>query len=349
MTSLTAHLVESGGHGRLGFHPSCPVCCRERLFGSLASDPVVSRRAQAALASGVLALSAVGPPVAVAQESDQQLEGGSGAAQPETEAETGSGAVVAPGSDSNAGTAPPTEVVPPAAPDLDPVTPPEADEGSVLQDVVPVETDPIEAPTAHPAPAPPADEGGAPEAGPDLPPPAPEPGVAEPDSSVEAPEPAPTDAEGSETLDGSEPSVPAEHPNGKPRAEQAGEAKPRANSQPPAESASAPKPSAVPPPTAPTAPALAEPVEAAPPEAPVQTALASDPASPPPPASTPGGRFLVVQPGDSLWAIAKRLLGPNASPAEIARKVNRLWELNRERIGTGRPDLVLVGTKLRLR
>jgi hypothetical protein len=332
--------VESGGHGRLGFHPSCPVCCRERLFGSLASNPVVSRRAQAALASGVLALSAAGPPVAMAQEPDQQLEGGSGAGQPEGGAEMGSGAVDAPGSDSNAGTVPPTEVVPPAAPDLDPLTPPEADEGSVLQDVVPVETDPIEAPSAHPAPPPRADEGGAPAAAPDLPPPAPDPGVAEPDSSIEGPKLAPVEAEGSE------PRAPEEDADGKPTPEQSEEAKPRADSQRPAENPSAPQPSAV---QTPPAPTQAEPVQAAPPEAPVQTAPASDPASAPPPASTPGGRFLVVQPGDSLWAIAKRLLGPNASPAEIARKVNRLWELNRERIGTGRPDLLLVGTKLRLR
>jgi len=339
MASLTAHLVESGGHGRLGFHPSCPVCCRERLFGSLPSDAIVSRRAQAALASGVLALSAVGPPVAMAQEADQQLEGGSGAAQPEGGAETGSGAVVDPGIDSSGGTVPPTEVVPPAAPDLDPLTPPEADEGSVLQDVVPVETAPIEAPTTQPAPPAQPYEGGA-EAGADLPQATPEPGVPEPDSSLEAPEPAPTEAEGSA------PSAPAEHPDAKARAEQTEEAKPRADSQPPAERPSAPQPSAV---QMPPAPAQAEPVEAAPPAAPVQTAPASDPSSAPPPASTPGGRFLVVQPGDSLWAIAKQLLDPNASPAEIARKVNRLWALNRERIGTGRPDLLLVGTKLRLR
>jgi nucleoid-associated protein YgaU len=65
--------------------------------------------------------------------------------------------------------------------------------------------------------------------------------------------------------------------------------------------------------------------------------------------SGPNQDLLVVQPGDSLWSIAKRLVGPNASPAEIARKVSRLWDLNDDRIGTGRPDLILVGTKLRLR
>ena len=69
-------------------------------------------------------------------------------------------------------------------------------------------------------------------------------------------------------------------------------------------------------------------------------------ASPSPPT---GNRVLVVQAGDSLWSIAKRLLGPDASPAEIARKVSRLWDINEDRIGTGRPDLLLVGTKLKLR
>ena len=29
--SLSHHLLEPGDHGRLGFHPGCPVCRRERL------------------------------------------------------------------------------------------------------------------------------------------------------------------------------------------------------------------------------------------------------------------------------------------------------------------------------
>jgi hypothetical protein len=333
MASLTAHLVESGGHGRLGFHPSCPACSRERLFGSLPSDVVVSRRPQAALASGVLALSAIGPPVAMAQEPDQQLEGGSGAGQPEGSGETGSGAVVVPVLDSSGGTVAPTEVVPPAAPHLDPLTPPDADDGSLLQEVVPVETEPIEVPSTDPAPPPPADEGNASEAGPDLPQSVLETGVGEPDSSAEAPEALqpPAEAEGPEALDSSEPSPPAEHSADTVRPKETAEPKRRvAPPLPPAAEI-------------PTAPAQPEPVGAAPAEEPVQTAPVSDPAP------TPQGGSLVVQPGDSLWAIAKRLLGPHASPAEIARKVNRLWELNRERIGTGRPDLLLVGTKLRLR
>jgi nucleoid-associated protein YgaU len=67
------------------------------------------------------------------------------------------------------------------------------------------------------------------------------------------------------------------------------------------------------------------------------------------PAADPiGGRSYTVRPGDSLWSIARRLLGPGASAGEIAREVNRLWELNRDRIGTGDRNLLHVGTVLEL-
>jgi nucleoid-associated protein YgaU len=55
-----------------------------------------------------------------------------------------------------------------------------------------------------------------------------------------------------------------------------------------------------------------------------------------------------VRAGDSLWSIARRLLGPDASAGRIAREVNRLWQLNRDRIGTGNPSLIQVGTVLEL-
>ena len=42
------------------------------------------------------------------------------------------------------------------------------------------------------------------------------------------------------------------------------------------------------------------------------------------------------------------MLGASASPARIAGEVHRLWQLNRERIATGNPDLLMVGTILRL-
>jgi hypothetical protein len=34
--------------------------------------------------------------------------------------------------------------------------------------------------------------------------------------------------------------------------------------------------------------------------------------------------------------------------ASVAREVNRLWDLNRGRIGTGDPDLLPTGTRLEL-
>ena len=60
----------------------------------------------------------------------------------------------------------------------------------------------------------------------------------------------------------------------------------------------------------------------------------------------PGDRIHVVRQGESLWSIAHDEIGGDPTPAQIARLVNRLWELNRERIGTGEPDLLMVGTEL---
>lgn len=60
-------------------------------------------------------------------------------------------------------------------------------------------------------------------------------------------------------------------------------------------------------------------------------------------------RTYVVRSGDNLWSIARGLLGVEASPAKIAGEVHRLWRLNAERIGTGDPDLIMVGQTLRLR
>ena len=53
--------------------------------------------------------------------------------------------------------------------------------------------------------------------------------------------------------------------------------------------------------------------------------------------------------GESLWSIASDLLGPDASAARVAREVDRLWQRNRDRIATGNPDLLRIGTTLRLR
>ncbi len=42
------------------------------------------------------------------------------------------------------------------------------------------------------------------------------------------------------------------------------------------------------------------------------------------------------------------MAGPGAGPAAVAKRVQRLWDLNARAIGTGNPDLLPVGTVLRL-
>ena len=56
----------------------------------------------------------------------------------------------------------------------------------------------------------------------------------------------------------------------------------------------------------------------------------------------------MVQRGESLWSIARDMAGAGASNADIARLVQKLWSLNAARMNTGSPDLLAVGTVLRL-
>src|SRR5262245_41528094 len=74
MGSLSTHLRQPEQHARLAFHPECPICRDERLVGTLPSASVIPPRGMAALAAGVLALSAAAP-TAVAQEPDQTSNG----------------------------------------------------------------------------------------------------------------------------------------------------------------------------------------------------------------------------------------------------------------------------------
>jgi outer membrane biosynthesis protein TonB len=91
-------------------------------------------------------------------------------------------------------------------------------------------------------------------------------------------------------------------------------------------------------------------------EAPPAVMPSEEEAPPQPVAATAveSGRHLagkasyIVGPGDCLWHIAVSLLPEDASSAEIAREVRRLWRLNEDRIGTGNPSLIYAGTELRL-
>jgi hypothetical protein len=96
--------------------------------------------------------------------------------------------------------------------------------------------------------------------------------------------------------------------------------------------------------------------QAAPASEPSEEEAPSAPA--PQPAATPPadhGRHLagkdsyVVQSGDCLWHIAAALLPGDASDAQIAGEVARLWSLNEAAIGTDDPSLIYAGTTLRLR
>jgi DNA-binding NarL/FixJ family response regulator len=65
------------------------------------------------------------------------------------------------------------------------------------------------------------------------------------------------------------------------------------------------------------------------------------------PASEPASS-VVVRPGDSLWSIAQEQLGPNATPEQFYDETERIYELNRDRIGDN-PNLILTGQELLLR
>jgi LysM domain len=351
MGSLTEHLVEAGDHGRLRFHPGCPVCRRERLYGTLSVEPVVPRRAQALLAGGVLAVSASAPAVSIAQEPDRQFEG---LAAPEA---PGGSELDSPDFDPGGDTELSFDTAPvPAAPQggLD------SGDGAPLDVEPTVDLDARLAPLAE-MEASPGDEGVAPvESGSPVdpvPPGSTAPGGAAPPGATSQPgAPEPLGGTPGASLGAAPPSTPVELTSGardtsahqddrslRSRYTQRlarSEAGAPASSERVSDGAEAPSES------------YAISVSAAPSPATEPAAIAAaDIAGA---AGTregldEGSRYYVVQPGDSLWSIAKRLLGGDPSAGRIAREVNRLWTLNRSRIATGDPNLLMVGTRLDVR
>jgi nucleoid-associated protein YgaU len=57
--------------------------------------------------------------------------------------------------------------------------------------------------------------------------------------------------------------------------------------------------------------------------------------------------YVVVTPGDSLWSISERRLGPGATQSQVARGVERIYALNRDLIGAD-PNLIFVGQRFAL-
>jgi nucleoid-associated protein YgaU len=319
--SLSAHLTAgTAEHGRLAFHPDCPRCRAERLAGNLAADSLVSRRGQAALAAGLLAFSA-GAPTALAQapEADQHQEATPGGKPPGLEPDFD------PGGDDTF--------------DYDTAPVPGGAEAGGSEDEglgPPVETEPTTDPDARlllddehaPAPSSPAPE------------PMPAPTPATP-SEPATPAPVPAEPPVAELEQAAPPhkqrqaSRERKAPEGSPNTHEPERGHAIGTNPTPRPDSPAP----VAEPLASRAPATATPVAVASPP----TTAAVSPA---------GGRIssqsYTVRAGDSLWSIARRLLGPEASAGRIAREVNRLWELNRDRIGTGNPSLIHVGTVLKL-
>lgn len=62
-------------------------------------------------------------------------------------------------------------------------------------------------------------------------------------------------------------------------------------------------------------------------------------------ASASGGSIM-VKPGDSLWSIARGMLGAGASVPEIEHRVGEIWDRNAHRIGTRDPNLIFSGQRL---
>jgi hypothetical protein len=323
MPSLSAHLRVPEDHSRLPFHPACPVCRRDRLAGSLDGEELVSRRTRATIAAGLLAFSTAGVPAAVAAEPDEVSEG---AVEVVVDGDTGSSVDFEPGGETvqlpDEQAPVPVETAPAASDDdagpleVEPAT-------DTVEPVVEATLDEVAEPVDDPAPV------------------APETAPAAPTAPVEAPAPVVAPVEGVEEI---EPQLTQEQREPKSVGGNRREAR-------------ADKPDATDPSEKRRSePVVAEPVAAA------EPAPATLPAAEPAPATTvrvvarsgsnrisAGDRVHVVRPGESLWSIATDLLGEGATVASVAREVNRLWELNDERIGTGQPDLLFTGTRLRLR
>lgn len=354
MRSLSTHLRQPEDHARLPFHPDCPNCrSSERLIGAVPSEGIVSLRAQAAFAAGVLALSAVAPASAAAVEPDQVRDGAVAPEQVE-KTDPANSPDFDPGGVStelpaDAPSVPQAQAPPAQAPpasDDDDVAPldqePTEDVDAPIVDAgdTPAESIAGPQPQASPGPAsPPAEPASSPDMGPYA--------VATPPGG--APTPAAPVNETATGPDAVAPPASTAAPDKEavyvgavrkaPR--RRGVAKPKVAERKVVREAAQADPPQV---AAPDGPSDAsrglEVVRASPPSTGGASAEVGD----------VSGRVHVVRSGESLWSIAKQVLGGGqASTARVAREVNRLWELNQDRIGTGDPDLLMVDTKLRLR
>jgi hypothetical protein len=338
VNSLNSHLTAGADHYLLRFHPDCPVCNRQRLSG-FRSGGAFHPRARAGLLAAALSAGTVIPSSLAAADEPPTAKASQGPAPAPTPAPEPP--LSPPPYQPSPGTDETEEVPADEAPHLrELLTSPEAGTDTEGEDVsgeadeaVPAPMPLGQAPAApepvEPAPAP---LGQPPAAPPVEPPPAPpQPGSVPVPQPPPEPVPPPPAAEVEEdaTADPEDPGVkrPARGQEAKRR---------RPVPQPFVHRGAVAEPENA-----------QAPIDATVPAATATSGLASQP---PKPLSDPitGARY-TVQSGDSLWSIARRLVGPKASDARIARELNRLWEVNRDRIGTGDPGLIYAGTVLRIR
>jgi LysM domain len=297
MSSLSVHLRLPEDHSRLPFHPSCPVCRRDRLAGSLEGDEIVSRRTQAAIAVGLLAFSGVGAPAAaVAAGPDQDIDGSAEVIQsPDPEAdvdETTTGWAdggPAPADDEPLELVPETEEASPEPVSRAPAEEPVSEVADEVEDPNAV-TEPAPEPVAIAAPP-----------------------TSDPIATTEA---AASDGIRVDTAERAKRERPVEHT----------------------------KPAVQPRVIAAPVPVAARTTTSA-----VTVRVAAGTNQSTIVRATDGARFHVVQRGESLWSIASDRLGERAGVAQVAGEVDRLWQLNEDRIASGSPDLLYAGTRLRLR
>ena len=334
MPALSKHLRDRQTHARLAFHPDCPICRDERLLGSIPSPAVVSQRAGAAMAAAVLAVTTVGPAAAFAGEPDQRSEG---TTEPSQEA-SDDGTRPAAGDHAHDAGFDPGDGAASRPPDA------QQDDDNAPPDGAAADADP------PPASAQDAQDGRDQPSAPEEPtaqPPA-QPPPAEAPAADQAPPAPPSQGQPSPAArDSATPRAPRARATRRPRSQTRTAQVPRGASAQPATAAQAPRSAAAQAHTAAQMPlsASAQPDGAAEAVAPAPAPTTPSPAE----NASPDDRTHTVQAGESLWSIASDILDPRASPLQIAREVHRLWELNKDRIATGDPDLLMTGTRLRLR
>ncbi|MET4223561.1 hypothetical protein [Oerskovia enterophila] len=189
--------------------------------------------------------------------------------------------------------------------------------------------------------------------------------AAEPSASLPSTAPTPSPGPRPSVSDGASPSVldpspgrdpssvPAPVPTGAaswsaaPTSEPAAEPAPSTTAHPPASTTSAPTVMGPPPAAWPEVPAHSTPRSAHVPlgtllGSPARAATPSPVTVPDPAAPAPSVVEIVVLCGDTLWSLAERRLGSEASDAQVAAECRRWFDVNRDVIGDD-PDLIKPG------